>query len=96
MRNFKWINIFIRDILLVAVIFWINHTLNYRSFVAAMLVGMMVVLVTWHLSDFIKLNRRLSNGVYGSDGNISSSDGVVYNSLQQDKESGTKRYARRD
>ena len=64
MSKFKWTNIFIRDLLLSAVIFWINYTLNYKSFVGAMLVGMMVVLVTWHLNDLIKSVGGL-NGIYG-------------------------------
>ena len=59
--KFRWINLFIRDFLLSAVIFWINITLNYRSFVGAMLVGMMVVLVTWHLNDLIKSTRGLGD-----------------------------------
>ena len=62
MSNFKWTNIFIRDILLSIVIIVVNFYANFNSWFAAFAAGMVVVLTTWHLSDLIKLKRRL-NGI---------------------------------
>ena len=96
MNNFSWINLFVRDILLSLVICWINHTLDYQSWVAASLAGMMFVLVTWHLNDLIKSKRRLSDGICRRDGNSDSSIGNIRNNLQQNKEPGIERYFGRD
>ena len=57
MYKFQWINIFIRDTLLSLVIAWINWRLDYKLWVGGLLAGMMVVLVSWHLSDFLAERR---------------------------------------
>ena len=59
MIDWKWINIFVRDILLILVIAWVNYAVSYRSWVAAALAGMMIVLITWHFNDLIKERRGL-------------------------------------
>ena len=81
MNKFRWMNLFIRDFLLSGVIFWINATLDYQSFVGAMLVGMMVVLVTWHLSDLIKSVGGL-NGIYRHTPSNSDIAGTIPDDIQ--------------
>jgi len=81
MKKVQWINIFVRDGLLAAVVVWINWTLSYNSWFAAFLMGMIVVMTTWHLSDLIKLNRSL-NGLNGHTSNDFSSAGDFYNRIQ--------------
>tara|TARA_R100000750_G_C2328019_1_gene89024 strand:+ start:348 stop:644 length:297 start_codon:yes stop_codon:yes gene_type:complete len=95
-EKFVWINIFVRDIFIAAAIMGINYLLNFKSFFAAMLIGMQMVLVTWHLHDFIKLNRRLNNGSIGLDSNNSSSVRDIRNILQQNKETEYERNFRGD
>jgi len=80
--KFQWINIFLRDALLAVVIVWINSTLDYESWFAACLAGMIIVLTTWHLNEFIKINGGLKNGLHGLNDNNSSSIGIVHNNLQ--------------
>jgi len=96
MNKFKWINIFIRDIFLSFTIIGLNWILNYGSWFAALLMGMQIVMVTWHLHDFIKLNRRINNGIYRPLGDILNSNGSFRDYIQQDKESGVEGYFGRD
>jgi len=49
--NWKWFNIFIRDIMLIIVICIMNQRSNYNSWWIAFLTGGMVVLVSWHFED---------------------------------------------
>jgi len=59
--NWKWINIFLRDLFLSAALLGMNFLLNYQSWFAAWLLGMQMVLMAWHLHDFIKLNKELDD-----------------------------------
>jgi len=52
----RWLNIFIRDIFLVGVmafVVWRNGFWGWISF----LCGMLVVWISWHLSDYLKYKR---------------------------------------
>ena len=55
----RWINIFIRDILLALVIAYVNYSTGFRSWWAAFTMGAMVVLISWHFSDLLESRRRL-------------------------------------
>jgi len=57
--NFRWINIFLRDIILIGLISWVNWRVDYQSWWAACITGMIIVLITWHFQDFLETNRRL-------------------------------------
>lgn len=56
---FRWINIFIRDILLIAVITYVNYHVHFNSWWAACITGMLIVLTTWHLSDLLETKRGI-------------------------------------
>jgi|TARA_R100001530_G_scaffold66722_1_gene47703 hypothetical protein len=49
--NWKWFNIFFRDILLICVIEILNFRVNFQSWWLAFLAGAMVVLISWHFED---------------------------------------------
>jgi len=53
MKSFQWINIFVRDLLITFVIAYMNWVLEYKLWIGGMLMGMMVVLISWHFSDFM-------------------------------------------
>ena len=57
MKKGQWINIFVRDILLAIVIAYLNWTLNYQLWIGGVLMGMMFVLVSWHISGLLKQRR---------------------------------------
>jgi len=58
-ESYRWINIFIRDLLLFFVILYVNYAVSYESWWAACLMGMQIVLMTWHLSDLLIRKRRV-------------------------------------
>ena len=83
MDKFKWINIFVRDLILSGIIVWMNYVLEYQSWFAAALAGMIIVQTSWHLNDLLKEKRGLSNGFHRLHGDDTSSVGDIHNSLQQ-------------
>jgi hypothetical protein len=66
--RFKWINIFIRDILLILVISVVNYVVHYSSWWVAFLTGALVVLTSWQFSDMLKevkeQREKEDGGVY--------------------------------
>lgn len=64
-EKFRWINIFVRDILLILIMLYVNWYVSYESWWAAFILGMLLILITWHLSDLILKYRRakLWNGM---------------------------------
>ena len=58
-RRFRWINIFVRDFCLAILIFYVNYKAHYNSFWAALLLGSIVVLMAWHISDYLKTKRKV-------------------------------------
>ena len=58
MIDWKWINIFVRDIVIALLIGWVNWKVEYQSWWAAFLMGAMFVLVSWHLDAYMKIQRR--------------------------------------
>ena len=81
MEKFKWINIFIRDILLTLCILGVNYILYFRSWFAACATGMVIVLTTWHLSDLLKERRRLNGRHIRSIDSSGSNTGDTPNNL---------------
>ena len=59
MKDWRWINVFARDAILAALVVWVNFKVDYRSWWAAFILGMIVVLISWHFSEFIEEKRRL-------------------------------------
>jgi|TARA_R100001244_G_scaffold96497_2_gene72188 hypothetical protein len=49
--DWKWFNIFMRDICLMLVIFIVNYQSNFQSWWGAFLTGAMVVLTSWHFEE---------------------------------------------
>jgi len=56
-QEFKWFNLFFRDILLIFITFTIQILTNFRSIYVWFLTGMMVVWISWQLNDYIKYRR---------------------------------------
>jgi len=63
-REGAWLNIFIRDILLVFIILWLQYITNFNSKSVFLITGMMVVWITWQFSDFMDyINfKKLADG----------------------------------
>ena len=61
-RKVLWINIFIRDLLLVVVVFGLAYMTKFNSKVVFLIIGMLVVWITWQFSDF--LNYLKSRRIY--------------------------------
>jgi high-affinity Fe2+/Pb2+ permease len=49
--NWRWFNIFVRDIMLIIVICVMNHRTNYSSWWLGFVAGAMFVLVSWHFEE---------------------------------------------
>ena len=58
----RWFNIFIRDALLVMVMIFVNYLNNARSWWVGFITGALVVLLTWHLADYLNY-IKLENGL---------------------------------
>jgi len=59
-RKIMWLNIFIRDLLLVIVVLGIGIMTKFNSKVVFLIIGMLIVWITWQFSDFLnylKLRR---------------------------------------
>jgi len=52
-RKVMWLNIFIRDLLLVIVVLGIGIMTKFNSKVVFLIIGMMIVWITWQFSDFL-------------------------------------------
>ena len=61
-RKVLWLNIFIRDLLLVVVVFGLAYMTKFNSKVVFLIIGMLVVWITWQFSDF--LNYLKSRRIY--------------------------------
>ena len=60
MKKFQWINLFVRDILLVLIIAYLDWKLNYNTWIYPFLMGEMMVLISWHFSDFYNETKTIS------------------------------------
>jgi len=52
-RKIMWLNIFIRDLLLVIVVLGIGIMTKFNSRVVFLIIGMLIVWITWQFSDFL-------------------------------------------
>ena len=52
-RKIMWLNIFIRDLLLVIVVLGIGIMTKFNSKVVFLIIGMLIVWITWQFSDFL-------------------------------------------
>jgi hypothetical protein len=57
-KDFKWLNIFIRDILLILVIAYVQVKTYFNSKWVWFITGMIVVWVSWQYSDYNKFKRE--------------------------------------
>jgi len=60
-KEFKWINLFIRDMLLIVVIVIVDYTTDFRSRWIAFIMGMLLVWITWQFADYlnyVKINKK--------------------------------------
>lgn len=55
----KWMNIFLRDLLLLVVVSVVNWYIQFKSWAAAFLAGMLVVLISWHFEDYLKSKQEV-------------------------------------
>ena len=53
LKMFKWINIFVRDLLLVFVILGLQIMTNFNSKVVFLITGMLIVWITWQFADLL-------------------------------------------
>jgi len=53
--NWRWTNIFLRDIFLIIVVEILNFMVNFESWWLAFLLGAMFVLISWHFEECRRL-----------------------------------------
>ena len=58
-EEFKWFNIFVRDIILIGLLIYINVSNSFKSYWVGFLTGMAVVYVSWQFTDYLNEKRRL-------------------------------------
>jgi len=56
-QEYKWINIFIRDVLLSLVMMFVNYFTHFRSWWSGVATGMLIVYVSWHFNDYLNYKR---------------------------------------
>ena len=49
--NWRWVNIFVRDMFLIVVVEILNFMVNFESWWLAFLLGAMFVLISWHFEE---------------------------------------------
>jgi len=59
MRQIIWINTFIRDILLILTVLGLHYLTHFNSHTIFLITGMLMVYITWQLSDLLNEQRRL-------------------------------------
>lgn len=52
-----WLNIFIRDALLSLVLYGIHYMTRFNSKTVFLITGMLMVYITWHLSDYLNYKK---------------------------------------
>ena len=58
-RKWRWINIFARDTILILLMLYVNYRVSFQSWFAACIMGMLIVLLTWHFTDFLNYRRNI-------------------------------------
>ncbi len=63
-KEFRWLNIFIRDLFLVVVLFGLFYMTNFQSKVVFLIAGMLIVWITWQFSDYLNYLKlkQIENG----------------------------------
>lgn len=56
-REFTWLNIFVRDFLLIFVVIIIHIKTNFNSRWVWFIIGMLVVYVSWQITDYINYKK---------------------------------------
>lgn len=51
--QFKWLNLFIRDFLLILVVCFLHYSTHFNSKSVFLITGMMIVWITWQISDYV-------------------------------------------
>lgn len=61
----RWLNIFVRDVLLIFIVMWLHYITHFNSKSVFLITGMMVVWITWQFSDFMEYidYKKLSDGI---------------------------------
>ena len=61
-ERYKWFNLFVRDILLIVVVGFLQWWTRYNSKVIFFISGMLLVWITWQLSDLLNYRRKVVDG----------------------------------
>lgn len=59
-EQLQWINIFLRDIFLIFVVAGLHYLTYFNSKTVWLITGMLMVWITWQLSDLLEQTRRLT------------------------------------
>lgn len=57
--EFRWFNVFFRDLLLVLVVMSVQYWSHFKSKWVFFITGMLVVWISWQFSDFLDYKRRI-------------------------------------
>lgn len=58
-REAMWLNVFIRDVILVGLVSYMQYATNFRSTTVFFITGMLLVYICWQLTDYLHEKRRL-------------------------------------
>ena len=56
-RDIGWLNLFIRDLLLVAVVGLLQWQTDFKSRSLFLITGMLLVWITWQITDYLNYKR---------------------------------------
>jgi len=59
-HQLQWLNIFIRDVLLIIVVGVLHYFTRFNSHTVWFITGMMVVWISWQFSDYLNYQRRIT------------------------------------
>lgn len=85
----KWINLFVRDLLLIFIVLYLQYATYFNSKVVWLITGILACWITWQVSDLTKL-INLDNGIRFNN-KSSSCYPNISNNLRSNKGPGIRR-----
>ena len=58
-REVMWLNVFMRDVILIGLVFYIQWATHFKSTTVFFISGMLLVYIAWQLTDYLNEKRKL-------------------------------------
>jgi len=58
-RDVMWLNVFIRDVILVGLVGYLQYATYFQSKTIFFISGMLLVYICWQLTDYLNEKKRL-------------------------------------